>query len=299
MTDILIVGAGPAGLTAAIYARRAGKSVLVLDRESFGGQINYSPKIENYPGFTEISGTELADAFVSQALAQGADIDIEEVTGITRTQNGFSVATDSGSHECRAVILATGAKHRHLGVPGEQALIGNGISFCATCDGAFYAGQHVLVIGGGNSAAIEALQLAETSETVTILQDLPELTCEKSRAEKIYASDNIEVLTGVKVLAFSSDKGRINVTITDGISDTPRTITADGVFEAIGLMPDNEAFADLVTLENGYVRASDDGLTSSAGIFTAGDCRTKAYRQITTACADGTAAALAACAYLS
>ena len=298
MIDIIIIGAGPAGLTAAIYARRAGKSVLVLDRENFGGQINYSPKIENYPGFTEISGTELADAFVSQALAQGADIDIEEVTGLSKSGNGFIVATDSGTHECRAVILATGAKHRHLGVPGEEELLGNGISFCATCDGAFYAGAHVIVIGGGNSAAAEALQLAETSETVTILQDMPTLTCEKSTAEKIYGADNIEVITNTKVLSFFSEGEKIGAEIADGVTGETRRITADGIFEAIGLVPDNEAFQNLVELDRGYVRADDSCTTSTPGIFTAGDCRTKAFRQITTACADGTAAALAACAFL-
>ena len=299
MVEILIVGAGPAGLTAAIYARRAGKSVLVLDRESFGGQINYSPKIENYPGFTEISGAELADAFVAQALAQGADIDIEEATGITKTENGFIVATDSGAHECRAVILATGAKHRHLNVPGEEELIGNGISFCATCDGAFYAGGHVIVVGGGNSAAAEALQLSETCEAVTILQDMPELTCEKNLAEKIYATDNIEVLTNVKILSFFADGERRGATIHDGVSDEERNITADGIFIAIGLAPDNDAFANMIELERGYIKANDSCTTSEKGIFTAGDCRTKAFRQITTACADGTAAALAACAYLA
>ena len=196
------------------------------------------------------------------------------------------------------MILATGAKHRHLNVPGEEELLGNGISFCATCDGAFYAGGHVIVVGGGNSAAAEALQLAETSETVTILQDMPTLTCEKNTAEKIYGTDNIEVITNVKVLSFFSDGDKIGAEIADGVTGETRKITANGVFEAIGLAPDNEAFQNLVALDRGYVQADDSCTTSTPGIFTAGDCRTKAFRQITTACADGTAAALAACAYL-
>lgn len=300
MTDILIVGAGPAGLTAAIYARRAEKSVLVLERESFGGQITYSPKIENYPGFAQISGAELADALVSQALGLGADIDIEEVTRIDPLPDhrGFSVTTDSGTHEARAVILATGAKHRHLHVPGEEELIGDGISFCATCDGAFYAGKHVLVIGGGNSAAVEALQLAELCEHVTVLQDLPTLTCEKARADRIAEKENMDVITEATVRSFFADGDKRGVRYTDA-HGTEHTATADGIFIAIGLVPDNVPFSEIVTLENGYVAASDDCTTATPGLFTAGDCRTKRFRQITTACADGTTAALAAIEYLS
>ena len=202
MTDIIVVGAGPAGLTAAIYAIRAGKSVLVLEKENFGGQVNYSPKIENYPGFTNISGSELADLLVEQALAQGAQLDLEQVTSVKREPDGFVVYTDSGEHKCKAVIIATGAKHRHLNVPGEEKYIGNGISFCAVCDGAFYSGQHVCVIGGGNSALQEALLLAETSSKVTILQNLDFFTGEKKLVELVQSKDNIETVFGVTVTEF-------------------------------------------------------------------------------------------------
>lgn len=298
MTDILIIGAGPAGLTAAIYARRAEKSVLVLERESFGGQINYSPKIENYPGFASVSGAELADTFVSQALELGAEVDIAEVTAIRPHDGVFTVETDSGCHDARAVILATGAKHRHLGVPGEEELIGDGISFCATCDGAFYAEKDVLVIGGGNSAAAEALQLSDICATVTMVQNLSELTCEKTSTERIAQKKNIRVITDAKVLSFYASGEKRGVRYLDA-KDTEQTVEADGIFIAVGLAPDNASFADVANLENGYIAASDACHTSTPGLFTAGDCRTKAVRQITTACADGTVAALAAVEYLN
>ncbi|MGN1121378.1 MAG: NAD(P)/FAD-dependent oxidoreductase [Eubacteriales bacterium] len=301
MTDIIIIGAGPAGLTAAVYALRAGKSVLVLEKGSFGGQMTFSPKIENFPGFTQISGTELADRLVEQALAQGAEIDIEEVTGIRHAPQGggFVVVTDSGEHECRAVIVATGAKHRRLDVPGEDAYIGDGISFCAICDGAFYAGKHVAVIGGGNSALQEALLLAETAEKVTILQNLPTFTGEQKLIDAVNAASNIEAHFSVTVKEFYGDSEIRGAVVENAVTGEQFRVEADGFFEAIGLMPDNEPFADMLTLERGYVRAGEDCTTGTPGIFTAGDCRTKRIRQIATAAADGAVAALAACDFLA
>lgn len=299
MTDIIIVGAGPAGLTAAVYARRAGKSVLVLEKENFGGQINFSPKIENYPGFTQISGAELADRLVEQALTQGASIDIEEVTGITPNENGFTVITDSGEHACGAVILATGARHRHLGVPGEETYIGDGISFCAVCDGAFYADRHVAVIGGGNSALQEALLLSETCARVTILQNLSAFTGEQKLIDLVQSRPNITSHFNVTVKEFYGDDEIRGALVTDAATGETTKVEADGFFEAIGLIPDNAAFENVAPLERGYVRAGEDCLTATPGIFTAGDCRTKSIRQIATAMADGAVAALAACDYLS
>ena len=299
MTDIIVVGAGPAGLTAAIYALRAGKSVLVLEKENFGGQVNYSPKIENYPGFTNISGSELADLLVEQALAQGAQLDLEQVTSVKREPDGFVVYTDSGEHKCKAVIIATGAKHRHLNVPGEEKYIGNGISFCAVCDGAFYSGRHVCVIGGGNSALQEALLLAETSSKVTILQNLDFFTGEKKLAELVQSKDNIETVFGITVTEFFGEDEVKGAVVKKEKTGETFKVEADGFFEAVGLAPDNEAFAKETELENGYVKSGENCLTSAQGIFTAGDCRTKRIRQIATAVADGAVAALAACEYLS
>ena len=299
MTDIIVVGAGPAGLTAAIYALRAGKSVKILEKSNFGGQITFSPKIENYPGFTQISGAELADLLVEQALTQGADIDIEEVEGISKKDGIFTVSTDSGEHQCRAVIIATGAKHRHLGVPGEEKYIGDGISFCAVCDGAFYAGQDVLVIGGGNSALQEALLLAETSKHVTIVQNLPNFTGEQKLVDLVYAKSNIDCVLSSTVQEFFGDDEIKGAVIVNSESGEETKLYADGVFEAIGLAPENDNFVNVADLERGYVKADERCLTKTEGVYTAGDCRTKSIRQIATAVADGAVAALAACEYIS
>ncbi|MBQ9429901.1 MAG: FAD-dependent oxidoreductase, partial [Clostridia bacterium] len=290
MFDLIIVGGGPAGLTAALYGLRAGKSVLVIEKDGFGGQMNFSPKIENYPGFASVSGSELADKMVEQILAQGAEVAVEKVTGLSQNGDGTkTVTTDAGTYTARAVILATGARHRLLGVPGERELIGDGISFCAVCDGAFYAGRSVAVIGGGNSALQEALLLAETSSHVTVLQNLDGFTGEGKLVELLMSKPNVTAVFGAAIRGFAKVGDRIEVQIEDKAG--ARTVTVDGVFVAIGLAPDNEAFADLVTLENGYVAAEENCKTSADGVFTAGDCRTKSVRQIATAIADGATAA--------
>lgn len=299
MTDIIIIGAGPAGLTSAIYALRAGKSVKVLEKNSFGGQINFSPKIENYPGFTQISGAELADALVEQALSQGADFEIEEVLKIEKETDGFTVITDTTKHSCKAVIIATGAKHRHLGVEGEDKYIGEGISFCAVCDGAFYTDKEVVVIGGGNSALQEALLLSETSKKVTIVQNLEFFTGEKRLVDLVEAKDNIEYILGATVIKFFGDDEIRGAVIKDSKTGKESEIYADGFFEAIGLAPENEQFENVAELQRGYVKSDEKCLTSTPGIYTAGDCRTKSIRQIATAVADGAVAALAACDFIS
>ena len=188
MYDIVVVGGGPAGLTAALYALRAGKRVLIIEKNGFGGQMTFSPKIENYPGYATISGSELADKMVDQVLEQGADVAVEEDKYITLNNTGTNpVFTDAAHYECGAVILATGAKHRLLGVPNETKFVGDGISFCAVCDGAFYEGKNVIVVGGGNSALQEALLLAETSKSVTVVQNLESFTGERRLADLLMA----------------------------------------------------------------------------------------------------------------
>lgn len=299
MTDIIIIGAGPAGLTAAIYALRAGKSVKILEKGSFGGQITYSPKIENYPGFNQISGAELADRLVEQALEQGADIDVEEVMGITKVGEYFSIITDCAEHDCKSVIIATGAKHRHLGVPGEEEYIGNGISFCAVCDGAFYVGKDVLMIGGGNSALQEALMLSETSNKVTIIQNLSDFTGEKQLVELIKSKKNIEYYLNSTVKEFFGDDEIKGAVIVNAQTGEETKLYAHGVFEAIGLAPENDNFVNVIDLDRGYVKSDEKCLTKTPGVFTAGDCRTKSIRQIATAVADGAVAALAACDWLN
>lgn len=300
MTDIIIAGGGPAGLSAAVFALRAGKSVKIIEKETFGGQVNFSPKIENYPGFLQITGAELADKLTQHALEKGADIDIEEVKKIEKNADTFTVITDCASHECKAVIIATGAQHRHLGIPGEEQYLGKGISFCAVCDGAFYAEKTVVVIGGGNSALQEAILLSETSEKVIMVQDKPCFTGEQRLIDIIEKRENIESIFNAEVKEFFGDEKEVKgIVVSDKTSGNEFKVFGDGIFEAIGLIPANECFADIAELENGYIKSDESCLTSASGIFTAGDCRTKSVRKIATAIADGAVAALAACDYLA
>ena len=296
MYDILIIGAGPAGLAAAIYARRAGKSTLIIEKETFGGQMNMSPKIENYPGFEEISGMELSDKMVEQAISLGAEVELDTVISLEDKGDSKILHCEGADFEGRTVIIATGAKHRHLGVEGEEELIGEGISFCAVCDGAFYEGKDVIVIGGGNSALQEAVLLSKTSKTVTVIQNLPYLTGEQKLQDILNADEKVSFIMPAEILSFEKNSEKVSVNINaDG---EKQTVAADGVFVAIGLAPDNEAFKENVELQYGYVKADESCTTKAEGIFTAGDCRTKSIRQIATAVADGATAALAAIKYL-
>lgn len=300
MYDIIIVGGGPAGLCAAVYARRANKSVLILEKNAFGGQIVFSPKVENYPGFESISGSELADKLVSQVLAQGADVEVETVTSIRTEGNKKLVETEEGSvYESRAVIIANGARHRHLGLPNEERFIGDGISFCAVCDGAFYKNKTVALIGGGNSALQEAILLSETCKKVYVIQNLDFLTGEKRLQEILQKRGNVEILTGT-VVAEIADTPEFSAITVERTADSTRTeLALDGMFVAIGLVPENEAFSNLAQLNDvGYFDADETCLTATAGVFVAGDCRTKAVRQVSTATADGAVAALSACRYI-
>ncbi len=299
MVDLIVIGAGPAGLTAALYALRAGKTVTVLEKGVFGGQMTYSPKLENYPGFLEISGNELADKMMEQVLSHGAELEMETVTAIETVGETKKVITENGYFEAKAVIVATGAAHRHLGVEGEEELIGNGISFCAVCDGDFYKGQTVAVIGGGNSALQEALLLSKTSSRVIIVQNLSVLTGEQTSVDKVLATDNIEVIFNSVVTGFEADTALKGVKIKNTENGEEQIIPCEGVFVAIGLIPDTAPFRDVIELDSyGYVKADESCLTNIPGVFTAGDCRTKAIRQISTAISDGAAAALAACKYI-
>jgi len=297
MYDIIIIGGGPAGLTAALYARRANKSVAVIEKGSFGGQITYSPKVENIPGFLSLSGNEFAEKMVEQVLEQGADVECAEVTGISGTHIK-TVHTDDGDYEGKAVIIATGAKHRMLGLPREEQFVGEGISFCAVCDGAFYSGKTVAVIGGGNSALQEALLLSDLAEKVYLVQNLDYLTGEEKLQEQLKSKDNVEIILGAVVDELLGDSELKGINIKNEAGEI-RQLTVDGMFVAIGLVPQNEPFAELVSLNSwGYVDAGEDCLTSAEGIFVAGDCRSKKIRQVATAAADGAIAALAACDYL-
>ena len=298
MYDIVIVGAGPAGLTAALYALRANKSVLVIEKASFGGQITYSPKVENIPGFMPLSGNEFAEKMVEQVLALGAEFECCEVEKII-DGDIKKVVTDCGEFEAKAVIIATGAKHRMLGIEDEEKFVGEGISFCAVCDGAFYKDKCVAVIGGGNSALQEAILLSDLAKKVYVVQNLDILTGEKKLSEQLYAKDNVEIVLNSVVKSIIASNEFEGIKILNSKDNTESEIKVDGMFVAIGLVPQNEPFAEIVNLNDyGYVVADENCITNAKGIFVAGDCRTKKIRQVATAASDGATAALAACDYI-
>ena len=299
MYDIAIIGAGAAGLTAALYALRANKSVLVIEKGSFGGQITFSPQVENFPTQEKMSGSELADKLTEQVLSHGAEVEVDTVLSIENCGDFKKVIGESGVYEAKAVIIATGAKHRTLGLPREEEFIGEGISFCAVCDGAFFKDKDVAVIGGGNSALQEAVLLSQLAKSVTIVQNLDELTGEVKLREQLYKKDNVKILLGKTVASFEGDKELEGITINDAHTEEITSLKVDGVFVAIGLVPQNEPFSDLITLDSyGYADSKEDCTTKTEGIFVAGDCRKKQIRQLTTACADGSVAALAAVRYI-
>ena len=301
MADIIVIGGGPAGMTAALYALRNGKSVLILEKHGFGGQITYSPKVENWPGTAQMSGNEFADALLDQVMAQGAEVDLAEVLRVEDRGEMKAVFTDDGKvHEAKALIIATGVKHRMLGLPGENELVGEGISFCAVCDGDFYSGQTVCVAGGGNSALQEAILLAGKCSKVIMLQDLPEFTGEKKLQDILFSRPNVEKRTGVKITGLETENGELRgVTVETREGGEKETVACDGLFVAIGLIPENEAFRELAALNSyGYFDSDEACTTKTPGVFVAGDCRSKNVRQLTTAAGDGATAALAACRFI-
>lgn len=298
MYDIIIIGGGPAGLTAALYACRANKSVLVIEKASFGGQITYSPRVENIPGFLDVTGNEFAEKLVEQVLAQNAEVECAQVLKITDNGEFKTVLTDSGEFTSKAVIVATGAKHRLLGLDREEDFIGEGISFCAVCDGAFYENKTVAVIGGGNSALQEAILLSDLAEKIYVVQNLDFFTGEEKLVNQLKSKENVEIILGTVVESILGNEEFEGIVIRNNSNETSE-LKLDGMFVAIGLVPQNEEFSDLINLdERGYVAAGEDCRTNANGIFVAGDCRTKSIRQVTTAVGDGAVAALAACEYI-
>ena len=297
MYDIIIIGGGPAGMTAALYARRNGKTALVLERAGFGGQITHSPKVEHSPGTLQMSGNEFADKTLEQILAQGAEIELENAIAVENKGEIKVVRTEEGSaFEGRTVVIATGVKHRMLGLEGEAELVGDGISFCAVCDGDFYAGQTVCVAGGGNSALQEAILLAEKCSEVVILQDLPRCTGEQKLQDVLFARDNVRAICDTRIDRLVVEGGALKgVEIESRVTGERQIVACDGLFVAIGLIPENQPFEALAALDQwGYFDSDERCLTRTPGVFVAGDCRKKGVRQLTTAVADGATAALAA-----
>ena len=295
--DLIIVGAGTAGLTAAIYAQRAGKQAIVLEALTYGGQIVNSPDVENYPGFAHVSGFDFATALYEQATGLGAQLRFEKAESIEDRGEEKVVHTATTDYVCKAVILATGAKNRPLGVEKEQKLIGAGVSYCATCDGNFYRGKTVAVNGGGNTALEDAAYLSDICEKVYLIHRRDEFRGDEKDVATLREKDNVEFVLNATITDLIGEDRIEGIVVTDKITGEERTLQIDGLFVAIGQMPDNGAFAELAELDPaGYILAGEDCRTKTPGIYTAGDCRTKTVRQLTTAAADGAVAALAACA---
>jgi thioredoxin reductase (NADPH) len=300
MYDIIIVGAGPAGLSAAIYGVRAGKTVLLLERTTYGGQIIKTLEIENYPGIKNISGFEFATNLYEQATSLGAEVVYDNVTSIEDKEEYKLVKTDNNKYQAKAVILATGAKNRPLGVDGEDALIGSGISYCATCDGAFFRGKDVAIVGGGNTALEDAMFLAEYCNKVYLIHRRDSFRGEEALSERLKAKPNIEFVLDSVVTSLEGKFALEGVKVKNKKTDEETDIKVAGLFVAIGQMPENQGFADIVDLdEKGYIAAGETCTTKTKGIFTAGDCRTKNIRQLATAASDGAIAALAAVEYVN
>lgn len=297
--DIIIIGAGTAGLSAAIYAQRAGKTTLVLEREAYGGQIINTPDVENYPGIAHISGFDFATGLYEQAQNLGAEVEFADVAGVEDQGGKKIVHTTGDDFACRALILATGVQRRKLGLPKEQAFTGKGVSYCATCDGAFFKGKDVAVNGGGNTALEDAQYLSRIAGKVYLIHRRDAFRADPAEVKKIEGKENVIPVLNCTVTDLVGDGKLSGVEVMNKVTGEKKVLPVSALFVAIGQAPSNAAFAGLVDLdEAGYIRAGEDCKTSRPGVFAAGDCRTKSVRQLTTAAADGAVAALAAAAYL-
>lgn len=303
--DIIIVGGGTAGLSAAIYGVRAGKTVLVLEEKFYGGQIVNSPEVVNYPGIARISGYEFAKNLYEQATTLGAKYRQERVVQIRGSEAGVkqvvtrTAVGEETCYEAGAVILATGAKNRPLGLEREEALVGAGISYCATCDGMFFRGKDVAVAGGGNTALEDALFLANYCRHVYLIHRRDSFRGEDRLVDLLRGKEQVEFVLDSEVVQLDGDASLNQISVRHVRTGEERELAVSGLFVAIGQMPDNAPFSDVVALdEKGYICAGEDCKTKTPGIYTAGDCRTKEVRQLATAAADGAVAALAACEYI-
>ena len=296
MYDVIVIGCGPAGMTSAIYAARANKKVLILEKDSIGGQIASSPLVENYPGYTKISGSELTNNMFEQVSNLGIDIELEEAKKI---EDGKikKIITDNNVYESKTVIIATGSKYKLLGLKNEAELIGKGIHFCVACDGAFFKDKVVAVVGGGNSAVINAISLSDICKKVYVIQNLDKLTAEQVLIDRLKDKNNVEVILNSEVLEYICLSEVYGIKIKTG--DVVKEIKLDGVFLSIGLVPQSDIVKDLLKVNKyGYIE-SNNCVTDVAGVFVAGDCRDKMIRQLTVATADGTTAAIMAINYLN
>ena len=299
MYDIIVVGAGTAGLSAAIYGARAGKTILVFEELMYGGQITNSPEVENYPGIKMISGAEFAKNLYEQAVELGAKVEMSKVTEILDKGEHKVVVSNDKEYDCKTIILATGAKNRPLGLERESELTGRGVSYCATCDGPFFKGMTVAVVGGGNTALEDANFLTEYCQMVYLIHRRDSFRGEKKLVDALKQKTNLEFILDSKVVELKGTSSLEAITVENIKTNDKRELSINGIFVAIGQMPENEIFSPLINLDKaGYIIAGEDCKTNVDGIFVAGDCRTKKIRQLATAASDGAIAALAACEYI-
>lgn len=300
MYDIGIIGGGTAGLTSAIYGQRAGKQTIVFEGANYGGQIVFSPQVENYPGIASISGAQYSMNLKEQAMNLGAETKQEQVEKVEEVENGFVIVTTEGKYPCRTVILATGVTHRHLGLEKEETLTGAGVSYCATCDGMFFRGRNVAVIGGGNTALQDAEFLSNYCNKVYLVHRRDEFRGDAKNVAALKEKENVEFVLNAVPKELLGDMMVEGLVVTDKVTGEDQTLDVAGIFVAIGHLPKNDAFAELVDLDGaGFIQAGESCETSKPGVFVAGDCRTKEVRQLTTAAADGAVAAMAAVKYIA
>jgi len=299
MYDIIIVGAGPSGLTAAIYARRNNKNVLVLEANTYGGQIINTLSIENYPVNPGISGFDFATKLYNQVKSLGAEIKFERVTGIKNNKEYKEVITTKNTYKCKSIILATGSENRSLGVDKEKELIGKGISYCATCDGAFYKGKVVAVVGGGNTALEDAEYLSNLASKVYLIHRRDTFRADESTVNELKSKENVEFILNSNVIKLNGEDKLESITVKNNNGEE-KDLEVSGLFVAVGRNPQNENFKEIINVDNnGYIIAGENCHTNIDGIFASGDNRTKELRQLVTACSDGAIAASEAIKYVN
>ena len=299
MLDLIIIGAGTAGMTSALYALRSGKRVLLLEKENVGGQIAYSPRVENFPSIKQISGSEFSNNLFEQVIDLGAEFELENVIKITKNENVFTVTTEYNEYKSKAVVIATGAKHRHINIEGEDELSGNGVSYCAVCDGAFYKGEEVALIGDGNTALQYSILLSNYCKKVYVCTLFDKFFGDFSLVETLKKKENVEIIHNISLKEFIGKDKLEGLKFEHMLTKEPFILNVPAVFIAIGQVPDNKAFENLVDLdENGYIITDENLETKTKGLFVAGDCRVKKIRQLTTAVSDGATTAVNAVSYI-